>query len=41
MAKANTQRKPNGNADEIIGKFSGADKLRNAMNQLQSLPYAT
>jgi hypothetical protein len=25
---------------EFIGKFSGADQLRNAVNQLQSLLYA-
>ncbi len=29
-----------GNVNEIIGKFGGADKLRNAVNQLQSLLYA-
>ncbi len=31
---------PHGNVAEIIGKFGGADKIRNAVNQLQSLPYA-
>ena len=30
-----------GNVNEIIGKFNGADRLRNAVNQLQSLLYAT
>jgi type I restriction enzyme R subunit len=29
-----------GNVNEIIGKFGGAEKLRNAVNQLQSLLYA-
>src|SRR6266849_11220105 len=29
-----------GNVAEIIGKFGGADQLRNAVNQLQSLLYA-
>jgi type I restriction enzyme M protein len=29
------------NVNEIIGKFGGADQLRNAVNQLQSLLYAT
>ncbi len=29
-----------GNVNEIIGKFGGADNLRNAVNQLQSLLYA-
>jgi hypothetical protein len=29
------------NVAEIIGKFGGADQLRNAVNQLQSLLYAT
>jgi len=29
-----------GNINEIIGKFGGADKLRNDVNQLQSLLYA-
>ena len=29
-----------GNGAEIIGKFGGADQLRNAVNQLQSLLYA-
>ena len=29
-----------GNVNEIIGKFSGADQFRNAVNQLQSLLYA-
>jgi len=29
-----------GNVNEIIGKFGGADQLRNAVNQLQSLLYA-
>lgn len=29
-----------GNVNEIIGKFGGADKLRNAVNQLQSFLYA-
>jgi type I restriction enzyme R subunit len=29
-----------GNVSEIIGKFGGADQLRNAVNQLQSLLYA-
>lgn len=29
-----------GNVNEIVGKFGGADKLRNAVNQLQSLLYA-
>lgn len=28
------------NVAEIIGKFGGADQLRNAVNQLQSLLYA-
>ena len=28
-----------GNANEIIGKFGGADQLHTAANQLQSLPY--
>jgi type I restriction enzyme R subunit len=28
-----------GNVNEIIGKFGGADQLRNAVNQLQSLLY--
>lgn len=28
------------NVAEIIGKFGGADRLRNAVNQLQSLLYA-
>jgi hypothetical protein len=26
--------------NEIIGKFGGADQVRNAVNQLQSLLYA-
>jgi len=26
--------------NEIIGKFGGADQLRNAVNQLQTLLYA-
>ncbi len=30
-----------GNVNEIIGKFGGADQLRSAVNQLQSLLYAT
>jgi len=30
-----------GNVNEIIGKFGGAEKLRNAVNQLQSLLYAS
>ena len=30
-----------GNVNEIIGKFGGADQLRNAVNKLQSLLYAT
>ena len=30
-----------GNVNEIIGKFGGADQLRTAVNQLQSLLYAT
>ena len=30
-----------GNVNEIIGKFGGPDQLRNAVNQLQSLLYAT
>jgi len=30
-----------GNVNEIIGKFGGADQLRAAVNQLQSLLYAT
>ena len=30
-----------GNVNEITGKFGGADQLRNAVNQLQSLLYAT
>ncbi len=30
-----------GNVNEIIGKFGGADQLRNAVNQLQTLLYAT
>jgi type I restriction enzyme R subunit len=30
-----------GNVNEIVGKFGGADQLRNAVNQLQSLLYAT
>ena len=29
-----------GNVAEIIGKFGGADQLRNAVNQLQTLLYA-
>ena len=29
-----------GNVNEIIRKFGGADQLRNAVNQLQSLLYA-
>jgi len=29
-----------GNVNEIIGKFGDAEKLRNAVNQLQSLLYA-
>ena len=29
-----------GNVNQIIGKFGGADQLRNAVNQLQSLLYA-
>lgn len=29
-----------GNVNEIIGTFSGADQLRTADNQLQSLLYA-
>jgi type I restriction enzyme R subunit len=29
-----------GNVNEIIGKFGGADQLRNAVNQLQTLLYA-
>jgi type I restriction enzyme, R subunit len=29
-----------GNVNEIVGKFGGADQLRNAVNQLQSLLYA-
>jgi hypothetical protein len=29
-----------GNVNEIIGKFGGADQLRNAVNQLQRLLYA-
>jgi len=29
-----------GNVNEIIGKFGGAEQLRNAVNQLQSLRYA-
>lgn len=29
-----------GNGTEIIGKFGGADQLRTAVNQLQSLLYA-
>jgi len=29
-----------GNVNEIIGKFGGADQLRTAVNQLQSLLYA-
>jgi len=29
-----------GNVNEIIGKFGGADQLRNAVNQLQALLYA-
>jgi hypothetical protein len=28
------------NANEITGKFGGACRLRNAVNQLQSLQYA-
>jgi type I restriction enzyme R subunit len=28
------------NVAEIIGKFGGADQLRNAVNQLQSVLYA-
>ena len=30
-----------GNVDEIIGKFGDANQLRNAVNQLQTLPYPT
>jgi hypothetical protein len=30
----------NGNVNEINGKFGGADQLRNAVNQLQTLLYA-
>jgi hypothetical protein len=30
-----------GNVNEIVGKFGGADQLRDAVNQLQSLLYAT
>ena len=30
-----------GNVGEIIGKFGGADELRNAVNRLQSLLYAS
>jgi hypothetical protein len=29
-----------GNVAEIIGKFSGADQLHNAVNQVQTLLYA-
>ncbi|MGN6553705.1 MAG: hypothetical protein ACTHLW_08285 [Verrucomicrobiota bacterium] len=29
-----------GNVNKIIGKFGGADQLRTAVNQLQSLLYA-
>ena len=29
-----------GNLNEIIGKFGGADQLRNAVHQLQTLLYA-
>ena len=29
-----------GNEAEIVGKFGGADQLRNAVNQLQTLLYA-
>ncbi len=29
-----------GNVNEIISKFGGADQLRSAVNQLQSLLYA-
>ena len=29
-----------GDVNEIIGKFGGADQLRNVVNQLQSLLYA-
>jgi len=29
-----------GNVNEIIGKFGGADQLRDAVNQLQALLYA-
>jgi type I restriction enzyme R subunit len=29
-----------GNVNEIIGKFGGADQLRTAVNQLQTLLYA-
>ena len=29
-----------GNVNEIMGRFGGADNLRNAVNQLQSLLYA-
>jgi type I restriction enzyme, R subunit len=29
-----------GNVNEIIGKFGGADRLRDAVSQLQTLPYA-
>jgi type I restriction enzyme R subunit len=30
-----------GNVAEIVGKFGGADQLRKAVNQLQSLLYVT
>ena len=30
-----------GNVNEIVSKFGGADQLRTAVNQLQSLLYAT
>ena len=31
---------PSGHVNEIIGKFGGADQLRNAVNKLQSPLYA-
>ena len=30
-----------GNVNEIIGKFGNSEKLRDAVNQLQVLPYAS
>jgi hypothetical protein len=40
MSDAKAYVSQHGNVGEVVGEFGGAARLRNALNQLQSLLYA-